>query len=67
MKELTVVYYVDDKEYARLEQLAENYRKQGTDLEPERLFQYLMTTGFYPDLRDRLACEERKLRAQNEN
>jgi hypothetical protein len=45
MKDITVTYLINEEEYERLEKITAEYKKQGLDLTPEKMFNGIMTAG----------------------
>lgn len=61
MREIQVSYLINDEEYERLLKITEEYKKQGLDMTPERMFESIMTIGAKYDKEEKFKFHEWKL------
>lgn len=61
MKEIKVNYLINDEEYERLSKITEEYKKQGLDTTPERMFELIMTLGCIYNIDEKFKYHEWQL------
>ena len=66
MRKITVTYLLSDEEMKRLERIVEEYKKQGIDTTPIRLFESIMLCGSKYDIDKKFSTHEEIFRLQNE-
>lgn len=61
MREITVNYLILDEEEERLKRITEEYRKQGSNLSEDKIFEGIMCCGSEYDVDAKLKFHEWKL------
>lgn len=60
-RSIEVSYMIEDEEYTRLMVISEEYKKQGLDMTPEKMFESIMLLGAKYNKDDKLKFHEWKL------
>ena len=61
MREITVNYLILDEDEERLKRITEEYKKQGSNLSEDKMFDAIMCLGSYHDIAKKLKFHEWKL------
>lgn len=61
MREIQVSYLINDEEYERLSKITKEYKKQGLNTKPERMFESIMVVGSKYNIDEKFKFHEWKL------